>query len=294
MKSIVCFGEVLWDMLPTGKKLGGAPLNVALRAQSLGNQATVISAVGNDKIGEEILEEMKTYSASLKCIQRSKNFDTSVVLVHLDNNGSASYEIKKPCAWDDIELSEQAVHAVKTSDAFIYGSLSARSSTSRETLLILLKNATFKVFDVNLRPPHYSKEILEELMSHADFIKFNDSEIFEICKELGFESISLEKCIDFIAKQTNTGQICVTLGENGAILYYKNNLYKNTGYKVTVADTVGAGDSFLATIIHNILNGTNPQIAIDNACAVGAIVATHNGANPVVLAEAVELIKQQN
>ncbi len=294
MKKIVCYGEVLWDMLPTGKKLGGAPLNMALRFQSLGNQAKVISAIGNDAIGKEIIEEMKVCSANLDHIQVSKNFGTSMVLVHLDGNGSASYEIKKPCAWDDIELTDKDIEAVKSSDAFIYGSLSARSSTSCKTLFGLLNKAKFNVFDVNLRPPHYTQENLEILMGHADFIKFNDDEILEICTNMGHNSRSLEESIKFIAQSTNTARVCVTLGQDGAVLYLQNNFYYNKGYKVTVADTVGAGDSFLATITDKLLNGASPSKAIDYACAIGAIVASRSGANPVVTIEEIESIKEQH
>ncbi len=285
MKTIVCYGEVLWDMLPSGKKLGGAPLNVALRAQSFGNNTKVISAIGNDDIGKEIISEMKAYSANLEHIQVSKKFDTSVVLVYLDDKGSASYEIKIPCAWDDIGILEKDIAAVKTADAFIYGSLIARSATSRETLFELLNKSKFNVFDVNLRPPHYSHATLLSLMKHADFIKFNDDEIFEICEYMGAKDKSIEECIKFIAQVTNTNGICVTLGKDGAVLFINNKLYHNKGYKVTVADTVGSGDSFLATIISELLIDSSPQEAIDRACAVGAIVASKNGANPEVTNE---------
>jgi fructokinase len=290
MKSIVCYGEVLWDMLPTGKKQGGAPLNVALRVQSLGNRATVISAVGDDKIGAELIAEMKSYSANAECIQRSKKFDTSVVLVSLDDNGSASYEIKMPCAWDDIKLSEKDIEVVKNSDAFIFGSLVARSITSRETLLGLLENAQFKVFDVNLRPPHYSQETLEILMKRADFIKLNDDELVEVGKSMWPEKQILEDSIRFISKSTDTKQICVTRGAEGAVLFTDDQFIYNQGYRVAVADTVGAGDSFLATLISKLLNGSEPQEAIDYASAIGAIVASKSGANPLVSTEEVRTL----
>ena len=292
MKNLVCYGEVLWDMLPTGKKLGGAPLNVALRAQSLGNKTTVISSIGNDGIGKEIADAIKSYSASLDHIQLSGNFGTSEVLVRLDENGSASYEIKMACAWDDIALQEKDIELVKSSDAFIYGSLVARSNKSRETLFSLIENSKFNVFDVNLRAPHYTLETLERLMKPADFIKFNDDEIFEICTNLGFQNNTLEDCIRFLAKKTNTNRICVTLGKDGAVLFSNDLFFYNKGYKVTVADTVGAGDSFLATIISKLLNGTPPQEAIDFACAIGAIVASKSGANPEVSSVEIEAIMQ--
>jgi len=282
MKSIICFGEVLWDMLPAGKKLGGAPLNVALRAQSLGHNASMISSIGNDGIGVELAEEILGHGGTLAHIQVNDDFDTSEVLVELDEHGTASYEIKMPCAWDNITLQEQDMEAVKNADALIYGSLVARSDVSRLTLFALLEQARYKVFDANLRPPHYTAERIVSLMKAADFVKFNDEELYEICTHLGFDDKDMEACIRFMSEQTGTDQICVTLGKDGAVLFYNNTFYYNTGYKVTVADTVGAGDSFLASIISQLLNSMNPQDAIDFACAVGSIVASKNGANPEV------------
>ena len=282
MKTIICFGEVLWDVLPAGKKLGGAPLNVSLRAQTFGNRAAMISSIGRDRIGEELADAMKAHGGSLDHLQVSEAFATSEVLVELDENGTASYEIKMPCAWDHIVLLERDKEAVKAADAFIYGSLVARSSTSRETLFALLDLANYKVFDVNLRPPHYAQERLIDLMKPADFVKFNDEELYEICSYLEFNDRDLEACISFMAEQTDTDQICVTLGKDGAVLFYNNAFYYNPGYLVTVADTVGAGDSFLASIISQLLNGSPPQDAIDFACAVGSIVASRHGANPEI------------
>jgi fructokinase len=282
MKTIICFGEVLWDVLPAGRKLGGAPLNVALRAQSLGNKAKMISGIGKDQIGEELAREIKAHGGSLDHIQVSEAFATSEVLVELDEHGTASYEIRMPCAWDNITLLERDIKAVEASDAFIYGSLVARNTTSRDTLLALLDRASYKVFDVNLRAPHYALERLIDLMRPADFVKFNDDELYEICAHLEFNDRDLETCIRFMSEQTGTDQVCVTLGKDGAVLFYKNTFYYNPGYKVIVADTVGAGDSFLASITSQLLNGSHPQDAIDFACAVGSIVASRHGANPEI------------
>ncbi len=287
MKSIICFGEVLWDMLPAGKKLGGAPLNVALRAQSLGHNASMISSIGNDGIGVELAEEILSHGGTLAHIQVNDEFATSEVLVELDEHGTASYEIRKPCAWDNIVLLEQDMEVVKNADALIYGSLVARNEVSRLTLFALLEQAAYKVFDVNLRPPHYSPERIVSLMKAADFVKFNDEELYEICAHLEFNDKSLEACISFMSEQTGTDQICVTLGKDGAVLFYNKAFYYNPGYIVTVADTVGAGDSFLASIISQLMNGVIPQDAIDFACAMGSIVASKNGANPDVSDEEV-------
>ena len=282
MNSIICFGEVLWDVLPAGRKLGGAPLNVSLRAQSFGNKAAMISSIGRDKIGEELAEAMKVHGGNLAHIQETGEYATSEVIVELDEHGTASYEIKMPCAWDNILLLDRDMEAVKASDAFIYGSLVARNRTSRETLFALLDHARYKVFDVNLRPPYYTPERIISFMEAAYFVKFNDEELYDICAHLEFNDRSLETCISFISEHTGTDQICVTLGKDGAVLFYNSTFYYNKGYKVTVADTVGAGDSFLASIISQLLNGMSAQEAINFACAVGSIVASKNGANPEV------------
>jgi len=290
MKSIICFGEVLWDVLPAGKKLGGAPLNVSLRAQSFGHNAVMISSIGRDSMGEELRQVMNSHGAGLDHIQVCEHYPTSEVLVELDAQGTATYEIKKPCAWDHITLLERDIEAVKYSDAFIYGSLAARNAVSRETLFALLDVARYKVFDVNLRPPHYTQERIISLMEPADFVKFNAEELYEICEHLGFPEKSLETCIGFMAEQTGTDQICVTRGADGAVLFYQNNYYYNAGYIVKVADTVGAGDSFLGSLISQLLNGSQAQEAINFACAVGSIVASKHGANPGVSVSEIEAI----
>ncbi len=282
MADVVCFGEVLWDVFPSYKTIGGAPLNVALRLNSFHNNVTIISSVGKDANGTDLLNYLKEEGFNNSHIQINEEFKTSQVLVSLDERGSASYRIEFPCAWDYITVNETILSAVQKSDAFIFGSLIARNEVSYNTLLELLNSAPFKVFDVNLRPPHYKINILVELMQKADFIKFNDDELFEICRELDFNSGDLKKNIEFISKKTITETICVTLGGKGAVLYIDKTLYNNIGFKVNVADTVGAGDSFLASLINKLLKKETPQKAIDFACAVGALVASNDGANPKI------------
>ncbi|WP_299109252.1 carbohydrate kinase [uncultured Winogradskyella sp.] len=280
MSNIVCFGEILWDVFPTHKKIGGAPLNVALRLRSFGNEVTIISSVGNDKDGSELIKFIKEKGILYKEVQVSDTYKTGCVKVALDNNGSATYDIEFPCAWDYIELHKSSVDIVKNSDAFIYGSLICRNDMSKSTLQELLKFARFKVFDINLRVPHYNMTQLEELMNDADFIKFNDEELIEICEHLNYKYEDIEDAIRFIAKTTRTNNICVTLGGDGALLFKDDNIFKSLGYKVTVKDTVGAGDSFLATLINKLLSNIHPQESLEYACAIGALVASKDGANP--------------
>ncbi len=282
MKKVVCFGEVLWDVLPTGKKVGGAPLNVALRLKAFGNESFVISSIGEDDLGDELKSEIKKTGIDLSYIQTTKELSTSEVLVQLDEKGSATYEIKYPCAWDAIQSNQKTIDLVSSSDAFLFGSLVARDQRSKNALIELMDVAKYKIFDVNLRPPHYSKNLLMTFMGKADFIKFNDEELEEIYKYFSADDLDLEASISLIAENTNTKHICVTLGEKGAVLYYNGEFYYNNGFKIIVADTVGSGDSFLASVISKLMEGANPQDAIDFACAVGALVASHRGANPVI------------
>lgn len=281
-KKIICFGEVLWDVFPSHKKIGGAPLNVALRLNSFGNEVWVISRIGRDEPGNTLLDFIQNAGIHTGLIQWDDALGTGEVKVTLDAKGSAAYEIIAPRAFDRISLNKDCMAAVEKADVFIFGSLITRDAVSGHTLFSLLKKAPFKVFDVNLRAPFYEKEMLLQLMQEADFIKFNDDELFEIAKMMHSKFHSLEQNIQFIAAQTETKMICVTKGSHGAVLLFNHHLYYNSGYRIAVRDTVGAGDSFLAALIDQLIQGETPQKAIDFACAVGALVASEEGANPAL------------
>lgn len=278
----VAYGEVLWDVFPDKKKIGGAPLNVALRMKTLGCDVAMISCVGKDSDGVAILNHVKQLGLDTEAIIQSEDFPTGLVEVTLNEAGSASYIINYPSAWDKIILNDLAKNVVANADVLIYGSLVCRDQVSRKSLEELLQINVYKVFDVNLRKPHYSYKVLEQLMLWADFIKFNDEEILEISSALQSPYLELEENIHFIAEKTNTNAVCVTRGKDGALLFWKGELYENNGYPVKVSDTVGAGDSFLASLITYLLTDKEPQLAIDFACAVGALVAESPGANPEI------------
>lgn len=279
-KSAICFGEILIDVFPDMQRIGGAPLNVASRLSKLGIEVEIISQVGEDENAEKLLSYLKNTGVKSGLVKSTSKFPTGVVKVQLSASGSASYEISYPAAWDKIQLSEEMKKAVKAADIFIFGSLVCRDEVSRQTLLKLMPEARFRVFDVNLRPPHYEKEILIELMQQANFIKFNDDELFEIAEMLESPFNSLEQHIHFLAEQTQTNQICVTKGRHGAVLLKDEKLFYNSGFKIEVKDTVGAGDSFLASLLAKLLQEEEPQKALNFACAVGALVAAREGANP--------------
>ena len=278
--SVICFGEVLWDVFPSGEKIGGAPLNVALRLNALGIQTNIASRIGDDALGKRLLDFVAAENLSGDLIQVDATHGTGQVLVHLDENGSASYTIARPAAWDNIEALTNLIEKVKACDAFLFGSLVARDAISKSTLDQLLSHANYKVFDVNLRAPHYSIPLLEGLMNKADFIKFNDDELIEISKALGCKEETMEQQIRFIAEQTQTNSICVTRGSEGALLYQDGKFISQSGFPIQVEDTVGAGDSFLATLLEGLLNKKSAQEALKRACAMGAMVAGSMGANP--------------
>ncbi|WP_248723928.1 carbohydrate kinase [Seonamhaeicola sp. ML3] len=281
MSRIVCFGEVLWDIFPNGnKKIGGAPLNVALRLASLGDKVTMVSAIGKDDNGQKLIDYVRENGIDDAYIQTKDHFSTGEVTVLLNDKGSATYEIEQPRAWDKIEMSDELENYVENSDAFVFGSLIARDEVSKQTLCRLIDLSKYNIFDLNLRPPHYNITVLKELMEKADFIKFNDEELYKVADYLGSKYKGLEQNIKFISEHTNTNCICVTKGAFGAVLFYNDSLFYNSGYKIKVADTVGAGDSFLGALINKLLQNENPQKAIDFACAVGAMVAQNKGANP--------------
>ena len=283
MYSFTCFGEVLWDVFPTHEKIGGTPLNVAFRLKSFNNKVAIISSVGNDILGEKLMQYLGDNLIDTRHIQISDSFQTGKVNVNLDGGGSATYEIQFPAAWDHIQLTEESLALVEKSRVFVYGSLASRNSVSKNTLLQLLKVAPFIVFDVNLRPPHFSQELLSELMTEADFIKFNEEELEFITKNLGSKASIIEENMSYISKTFNADYICVTRGGQGAVLLIRGKFYYNSGYNILVKDTVGAGDSFLATLIYKLTSDIEPQVAIDNACAIGALVAGCEGANPTIL-----------
>ncbi|MGE8339568.1 MAG: carbohydrate kinase family protein [Flavobacterium sp.] len=284
----VAYGEVLWDVFANEKKIGGAPLNVALRMKTFGCEVAMISCVGNDDDGKAIINQVKSLGLETAAIIKSEEFPTGLVNVTVNERGSASYEINYPSAWDKIVLNDFAKKTALDNDVLIYGSLVCRDEISRKSLEELLQTHAYKVFDVNLRKPHYSYEILEQLMHSSDFIKFNDEELLEITEAMKLSSTSLKDSMHFIAERTKVTAMCVTRGKHGALLMWDGQIFENAGYPVEVADTVGAGDSFLAALITSLLTGKDPQFAIDFACAIGALVAEASGANPEISYSKVE------
>lgn len=279
--SVVCFGEILWDILPTGKQPGGAPFNVAVHLQQLGVPVRFISQVGNDELGTELLEFVRSKRLSTELIQTGGKHLTGVVKANVDNAHEVSYNIVQPVAWDYIQALPGAEAAVAAADAFVFGSLAARQAGSRATLYQLLGKARFKVFDVNMRPPHYSCDVVEQLLHQATMVKLNEHELAEILAWYGAED-ALEVALPWLAARFGLQAVCVTLGAAGAALWTNGQLYRAPGVAVPVQDTIGSGDAFLAALLAGLLRGVAPGAALRFACATGAYVATQRGATPVL------------
>ncbi|WP_228850412.1 carbohydrate kinase family protein [Aegicerativicinus sediminis] len=288
---LVCYGEVLWDVFPDKSVIGGAPLNVALRANSFGLTTAMISRVGSDDFGRGILNFMEERQLSTKFIQIDTKLPTGTVKVWLDKNGTASYKIMFPVAWDAIEFTNENKQLVGDSKVLVFGSLICRNEKSRDTLNSLLPYANYKVFDVNLRPPDYELPLLVELMKSSDLVKMNSEELDEISKFLNIDESDEQSVLLSLSRITSTPSICITKGEKGAILFHGNQFYEQAGFKVKVADTVGAGDSFLATLISELIIFQNSsKNSLEKACAIGSLVASKSGATPQLTLQEIALL----
>ena len=280
---IVCYGEIVFDQFGGKSLIGGAPFNVAQRIHWHKYPTYMISRIGNDLLGKQVLEYFRLSQMSSDYIQIDQKYLTGIVEVNIKKDGP-QYEIVENVAWDYIEHNKRLCDLVSESKAFIFGSLGSRSEKSRDTLTRLLQKASNKVFDVNFRSPFYTKELISSYIEKTDFLKCNEDELKILNGYYGVNSFSLEDQISKLSSLTGLKHICVTLGSLGSILFYKQQFYYNKGYRVSVSDTIGAGDSFLATLIYNLCASPeqNPQNALDSACAMGALVASKPGGNPPI------------
>jgi fructokinase len=278
---VICYGEMLWDVLPTGKQAGGAPFNVAVHLQQLGVEAQLISRVGDDEPGRELLAFAAAKELNTAQVQLDMHYSTGFVQANVSDAHEVSYDIVQPVAWDWIEHQAGLSSLVAEAGAFVYGSLAARSSVSRHTLHQLLLHARFRVLDVNLRPPHYTRSEVEHLLDAADLVKMNEHELKQIIEWSG-QSHDLATALPWLAQHFGLRAVCVTLGAKGAVLWASGHLYHAAGVAVQVQDTIGSGDAFLAALLSGWLAGEAPQQCLRYACAAGALVASHVGATPVI------------
>lgn len=279
-KPAICYGEILWDVLPDGPQPGGAPLNVAYHLNKFGMDTGVVSSVGDDANGQKLEQLLDSWAIKRHWLQTDREHATSEVIASLNNSNEVTYDIKFPVAWDFITYSETVAAKLIPGTYFIYGSLSSRNHISKDTLIRLLDSDAIKVFDINLRPPYYNRDLLELLLKKADIVKFNQAEL-EMAQLLFGGSFNNEATqIAFIQQRFNVSEIIVTKGEFGASYYKDREAWHAWGTEIKVKDTIGSGDSFLAAFIaaHSLQNP--PQAIINNAVAMGAFIATKKGGCP--------------
>ncbi|CAN5379201.1 carbohydrate kinase [soil metagenome] len=279
MKNILCFGEILWDTFEDGRVAGGAPMNVARHLVQQGADVSFASKVGADSAGTELVEFLKEGGLYSALVSQDETLPTCIVTVELDSTGQATYIIPEPVSWDNMETNDELTKAAEQASAIVFGSLACRSKTTRDTLLNVLDETTaLKIFDVNLRAPHYSLATIETLSAKADVVKMNEDEAALL---IGGGNGDLKEKITEFQKKYHPQTICVTRGENGAIIWHDYEFFEHPGYPVDVVDTVGAGDAFLATFVMGLLTNKPMQQVLDKACKIGAFVAGKRGANPV-------------
>ena len=280
---IVGMGEVLWDMLPEGKKIGGAPANFAYHVSQYGFDGCVVSAVGDDKLGNEILESFN--NRRLNYLIQRVPYPTGTVQIELDEAGIPYYEIKENVAWDNIPFTVDLEKLAKKTRAVCFGSLAQRNTVSRETInrfLDVMSDAAgqYRVFDVNLRQGFYDKEILCNSMKRCNILKINDEELIAVSRMFEYPGINLEDKCRALLSEYGLEILILTCGVNGSYVFTRENVSFVDTPKIEVADTVGAGDSFTATFISAILKGKSIREAHELAVEVSAYVCTQNGAMP--------------
>lgn len=276
---VICYGEILWDVLPTGEVPGGAPMNVAYHLNKLGLSPLVITRIGKDERGQKLVELLESKNIPVLYVQRDKLLPTGVVHATPNELMEMKYDIVAPVAWDVIEWQEDFKVLFDAHTYFVYGSLIARNDTSRNTLFKLLEMPGTKVLDVNLRPPHYDEQLLSKLLSKANIVKMNHEELEYISSWSG-NFLSDEERIDAVRKEFNVDTVVVTRGAQGALMSVGGKLYEHSGFRVTVQDTVGSGDSFLAAVIAGLIAKHDPHEVLEFACAVGALVTSKKGGWP--------------
>ena len=282
---IIGMGEALWDVLPTGKKIGGAPANFAFHVSQFGLPSCVVSAIGDDSLGKEIVENLT--SKGLRQHIETVPYPTGTVHVEIDQTGIPLYDIKENVAWDNIPYTEHLDALAKRTKAVCFGSLAQRNVVSRETINHFLDTMpkdddSLVVFDVNLRQGFYNKEILCKSMQNCNILKINDEELITVSRMFGYPGIDLQdKCWILLGKY-NLKMLILTCGINGSYVFTPGNVSFQPTPKVEVADTVGAGDSFTAAFIASILKGKSVTEAHTIAVKTSAYVCTQKGAMPIL------------
>ena len=284
-QSVIGIGEALFDVLPEGKKLGGAPANFAYHVSQFGIESCAVSAKGDDELGKELEAELNEHHLNYQI--ETVDYPTGTVQVSLDANGIPAYDIKEGAAWDNMPFTPALEEKAKNCTAVCFGSLAQRNEVSRNTIHRFLdtmpnEEGRYKVFDINLRQGFFTKEIITESIKRCNILKINDEELITISRLFGYPGIDLQNKCWLLLGKYNLKMLILTCGVNGSYVFTPGEVSFIDTPKVEVADTVGAGDSFTGAFVASILRGKSVREAHELAVKVSAYVCTQNGAMPVL------------
>jgi fructokinase len=281
---VVGLGELLWDILPSGKQLGGAPANFAYITSLLGDRGIPVSRLGEDALGAEAIHRLNELALLTEFIQKDAEHPTGTVKVEVDGSGQPCFEISEAVAWDFLEWTTQWQKLAERADAVCFGSLAQRSERSRATIRSFLaaSRSAVRVFDVNLRRHFYTAEVFAESLKLAMVVKLNHEEVPRIMHVLGLEHRGEKDSVRCLLSRYKLKLVCVTRGDNGSLLASADEFNEHPGFKVKVVDTVGAGDAFTAALVHGYLRGTSLAEINETANRIGAWVASRSGATPAL------------
>jgi fructokinase len=280
----VGLGEVLWDLLPQGKQLGGAPANFAYISSLLGHRGIVASAAGADALGNELRKGLAGLGLDASDLQRDEIHPTGTVQVRLDQRGQPTYEIAPNVAWDFLEWTPAWRRLAAQADVISFGSLAQRSAVSRDTIrafLVASRSEAFRIFDVNLRQPFFSPEVLADSLRLANVAKLNDLELPVVMGQLGLADDNEKSSAERLRSAFALRLVCLTRGSKGSLLLRENEIDEHPGFAARVVDLVGAGDAFTAALAHHLLLGSPLHVANEAANRMGAWVASQVGATPL-------------
>ncbi|HEV8283207.1 MAG TPA: carbohydrate kinase [Chitinophagaceae bacterium] len=290
---VVCFGEILWDILPSGAVPGGAPMNVAYHLQKLDKNPALITRIGIDDKGQQLMKIFSGHDVCTDFFQVDNKYETGKVFANPNEYNEVVYDIVKPVAWDFIAWDDSLTDLVTNAEYFVYGSLAARNKVSKDTLFKLMETAKNKVLDINLRAPHYNRRIVEQLLRKADFVKMNLAEL-ELITGWFSNYTSIEDRLKSIGDKFRLSNMVVTMGGDGALLLMNGEITKHPGFKVPVVDTVGSGDAFLAGLLSQLLDNVGREATLEFASSLGAFIATQRGACPEYDIKEVKELIQNN
>jgi fructokinase len=283
--TVVGLGELLWDLLPGGKQLGGAPGNFAYIAGLLGDRGIVASRVGADALGDEVRAKLVSLGVETSFLQADPLHPTGTVNVHVDPKGQPTFEITEHVAWDYIEWSPSWESLAQQTDAIYFGTLGQRYPHSVATTMAFLaavRPEALKIFDANLRQKFFSEEVIAQSVKVANIVKLNDTELPRVMQVLGLTYDSEKSSAERLRGAHNLKLVCVTRGEKGSLVITEDAAHEHPGFRVAVADTVGAGDAFTAALVHHFLRGSSLPAMNESANRMGAWVASHAGGTPPV------------